>query len=470
MRKVSRRQFLMGVAAIGAVPLLAACQQPAAPAPTSAPGATSAPKPAGTTAPAATSAPKVSTGQTVRIMGGTSAYDMALSGTLNKEFTAQTGINVQMETLTDPILLQRSELELSSGGSSYDVIRMFFIKTGHFIGAGWCSPLDAYIARDAKEVDVSDFPTYAFQVGQANGHTYSLPWGADVQLLAYRKDVLDKFGVTNAPNTFDDLKSVCAKINTKELAAIVMRGAPQASAAAWIYPAFLQAYGGNVFADPPTDLTPTLNTQSAIDSAVMFTTLLRDYSVPGVGNFIYDDIVTAMSQGKAAMNIDGTFALGAMMDPTKNPQAANMWFAEVPKGPQARRPQMAVHGWLIPVGAKNKDLSWEWIKWAVSKSVIKEVALDFPYPPVVRQSVLLDADYLKKYNWAGGKFGQLVLDSIPLTRIAYRYVNEFLPVGDRLGVALSQILSNQMKPKDALDAAQKDAVDILTRAGVKVHS
>ena len=42
-------------------------------------------------------------------------------------------------------------------------------------------------------------------------------------------------------------------------------------------------------------------------------------------------------------------------------------FSMIPKGHKGRFPGVASHGWGIPVGAKNKDASWEFIKWSLSR-------------------------------------------------------------------------------------------------------
>ena len=51
-------------------------------------------------------------------------------------------------------------------------------------------------------------------------------------------------------------------------------------------------------------------------------------------------------------------------------------FAMVPKGPKGRFPGVASHGWGIPVGAKNKDASWEFIKWSMSKELIARLTAE----------------------------------------------------------------------------------------------
>ena len=55
------------------------------------------------------------------------------------EFEAATGIKVAFDIEAFPIYNQRMDLELSTGGSSYDVVIVTFIYQNRWISAGWVS-------------------------------------------------------------------------------------------------------------------------------------------------------------------------------------------------------------------------------------------------------------------------------------------------------------------------------------------
>ena len=59
-----------------------------------------------------------------------------------------------------PVYNQRADLELSTKGSGFDVLNVTFIYTSRWIGAGWLTPLDAYIKDPNKtpaDWDFADF-------------------------------------------------------------------------------------------------------------------------------------------------------------------------------------------------------------------------------------------------------------------------------------------------------------------------
>jgi multiple sugar transport system substrate-binding protein len=76
------------------------------------------------------------------------------------EFEATTGIHVDFDVQAFPVYNQRMDLELSTGGSSYDVIIVTFIYQNRWIGAGWVTDLDEF-AKDPNatppEWDPADF-------------------------------------------------------------------------------------------------------------------------------------------------------------------------------------------------------------------------------------------------------------------------------------------------------------------------
>ena len=47
------------------------------------------------------------------------------------------------------------------------------------------------------------------------GHTYGVPWRIDIRLMAYRQDYFDEAGLTEAPQTWDDLLNYAQKLTKR---------------------------------------------------------------------------------------------------------------------------------------------------------------------------------------------------------------------------------------------------------------
>src|SRR5688572_14093316 len=67
----------------------------------------------------------------------------------------------------------------------------------------------------------------------------------------------------------------------------------------WTFVPFLQAFGGNVFRNPPEDLTPTLDTPEAVAAAEYFARILKEFGPNGVLSYTPDQVVKALQSGRA---------------------------------------------------------------------------------------------------------------------------------------------------------------------------
>ena len=90
------------------------------------------------------------------------------------------------------------------------VISMDVVWTSEFAAKGYVVPLPA-----------DQFPTTGFLQSAVSSSTYfnklyAYPSTSDGGLLYYRKDLLDKYGITSAPTTFDEMKAACDKIRAGE--------------------------------------------------------------------------------------------------------------------------------------------------------------------------------------------------------------------------------------------------------------
>lgn len=419
------------------------------------------------TSPAASGKPLA--GQTIRCLLIDTVYTRAIKDYI-PEFEAMTGAKVEYDVQAFVIANQRIDLELSGGTGSYDVVNMTFIWSGKWIGANWATELTPLVddpaLTDKSKLELSDF--VGLSTFQRGNRLYALPYFAEVQLLEYRTDIFQKYNIVKPPETFDEMIAIANKVHSKEVAGNLLRGV---AALHFTWPAFLFSYGGAFFANPPQDMTPLLNSPQAVAATETYATLHRFY--PGSVSMADADTMTAFSQGKAAMWIDGTGVLSAALDPKRSVVHDKVSFAQVPAGPAGRKPQMAVHGMLIPAAAKEKHKGWEFIKWAISKELMSRISLERGYIPVPRDSILASSEYRKRFTFGNTDLGTLQAEG---GRIAdkgaymfYRTIPEFGPMGDRIVIAMGEVITKQRETKAALDALNKDVAEIMERAGHKVR-
>src|SRR4029453_3845187 len=226
-------------------------------------------------------------------------------------------------------------------------------------------------------VGSADFLSGAIAPMKSGGDVFALPFVAESTLMVYRRDVFERAGL-KAPETFDELLAAAPKIQTAEIKAYMGRGLGGFHR---FWPNYLFACGGRFFDDPPRDMTPMLASAESVKSAEVFGRLYREFSVPGVQSYAEPQSSGGMMEGRAAVYIDALAWVGLAADPAKSKVKDRVGFALPPGGPAGRFPQAAVHGLQIPAGAKQKEVSWEFIKWATSKEVMGRISATGVYPP-----------------------------------------------------------------------------------------
>jgi len=285
-------------------------------------------------------------------------------------------------------------------------------------------------------------------------------------MAAARGDLLDAAN-RKMPATFDEL------LETVKL----VKGRDDAAAFAtenifhWTWMPFLQGFGGKVFRNPPDDLMPMLDSPEAIASAEYFADLLRNYGPDGVLSYNFDQVIASMRLGRTNLTILNHGYLTQLGNRETSKVASTVRYAPVPRGPAGRFPQVAVHGWGIPVGSKKKAAAWEFIKWSMSKALLQRMLKEKGYAALTRASTLQTPEFQKSMIINGYDLGKLYIETVDSTKdghMAYRTVPVFPQAGEQMNKAIGAIASGQMPAKQALQQAQANLIADLKRAGVKL--
>ncbi len=96
--------------------------------------------------------------------------------------------------------------------TNIDVLTIDTTWTAEFASAGWLEPLGNYVNRKRGDT----FIPVTNKTGFLQGDVYAVPWKADIGLLYYRKDLLDKYNLS-PPDTWKALIDTSGKIMDSEL-------------------------------------------------------------------------------------------------------------------------------------------------------------------------------------------------------------------------------------------------------------
>ena len=367
------------------------------------------------------------------------------------EFTAATGIEVELEVVPESDITAKMLLEFSSGSGRYDVVQNNIIYIPGFLKAGYIAPLDDLAQKFPANYDKADFVPGYLNTNVVDGKLYGLPVYGESTFLMYRKDLFEEYGIA-PPKSFSEVTAAAKTIKEKSngaVAGITMRGA-QGIQNVYVWAGWLWGYGGEFIT---ADGKSALGTEEAAASLDAFASALRDYGPVGVANFGWEENRVLFQQGKAGMTMDATVNGAFNEDPAISSVVGKVGYVPVPvetdklKGGSS---SLAVHSLYISEASQNKEAAWLFASWATAKEQqIKSFALA-PNSGVTSLAALNSEEFNKRY----GAFKDAMLASINAGNPQYlptvEAANEVI---NNAGIAVSKVLAGTASAKDALAEA-----------------
>jgi multiple sugar transport system substrate-binding protein len=184
----------------------------------------------------------------------------------------------------------------------------------NYYDRGLLEPMDDVIAAIGQD---NFFPGATDVYKTPDGHYCALGIGnTAVDMLWYRRDLLQQAGIAEPPTTWDALRNACARMQRAGL-----YGAPLPyglnSMTSLIFIGFIHRAGGSVFAP---DLQIALDSQPTYQ-ALEFYRSMREYCPPGATGFSWGDSLTAFVSGASATGIYGGRVLANVAG--QNPKIAD---------------------------------------------------------------------------------------------------------------------------------------------------
>ena len=423
----------------------------------------------------ATPAAAPSTGKTIRVLVVGDPFQFSLEK-IKDDFTAKTGIGVEMENLAYDALNARLATSFISGTPDADVVNVDQMWSGQYSDNGWIVPLDDFIKRD-KDVDIKDFiPEVLYSLNTWRGHVVTLPIAAYGQGVVYRKDIFEANKIDPVPTdpantkgwTWDKYKEVVSglqgkQVDGKTLFGTVVCGA-QPVPIVHMYTQLAASFGTRwfkQFPNAPWDFTPTINSPENV-KALAFYKDLYDLSPPESINYVWFDAGTRFSQGDIGLFYWWTpyFYLvkndGYM---TGKPSVVQdkLGYGVLPKLSDDAPQTTSLGGWSlgIPSSSANHEEAWQFIKWATGVEAQKKMALlpdyNYQFSDFARASLYSDPEIAKIYPYLDM---QLKIMQQGNGKIVRPPAPGYTTLEGVYGLQLNQALSGSLSPEDALKTTE----------------
>ena len=386
------------------------------------------------------------------------------------EFTAETGIEVEVDQLPYLKMRERQTLELGQDEGEYDLIAYVVFSKADYVYADQLENLAKYFMNPKLADPAYDsddlIDGYVYNIGFAGGgkgylegktgSLFGIPYGSETSILGYRKDIFEKHGL-EVPTTYDEMLELACQIPELEpgMGGVASRAA-SGHHASHAFLLHLAPLGGRIFDD---EWNPTMNSAEGVAAAEALKQIV-DCGPEGATNFGFGEALGAFLSGDTAMFLDTTVVSGQTLDPNRAaPEVlGNVGWALHPEGVR-RGSQTGGFGIGIPANAENKEAAFLLMQWLTSKKGDKLVALAGGNPS--RFSTHADADVNAKFPHMA-TFGEALQYADPDWR-------PIIPVWGKinadLGTTLSKVLTEDLDIQEALDGVAMRTKAVMDEAG-----
>jgi sorbitol/mannitol transport system substrate-binding protein len=376
--------------------------------------------------------------------------------------TAHPGTKINFQVMEEGDLRAAVTADVASKAGQYDIVTIGAYETPQWGANGWLVDLTEPLKSDAN-YDVDDLLPPVREAISNNGKQYAVPFYGESSILMYNKEILGKAGVTLSANpTWQQVADAAKKVNSSTRAGICMRGKPGWGDLFAPLTTVVQTFGGNWY---DNSWNATVDSAEWKQAVTFYKTLLDTSGEKDPVSYSFNECLTALKEGKAAMWADASVA-ASMLEADDSPVKGKMGYAHMPVE------KTKESGWLwswnlaIPATTKSKDAAIDFVKWATSKDYHKLVGQKLGWslvPPGTRQSTY----DLPEYKKAAAAYAQITLDAMtsvkpkqpgvnpqPWVGIQYVSIPEFQDVGNQCAQLIANYLANRGSVDDALGKCQ----------------
>ncbi len=389
------------------------------------------------------------------------ADDVAKIQPLLDEYEATTGTRVNTAPAPYGELYTQLNVTLTQAGDAYDVVSLDDPWIPQFAGGGFLLNLEELMQAQGLALDedfvpelaaLGDFPPGTGIVG--------IPWVGNVQVFAWRTDVLEELGAS-VPATWDDVLALATQISEERgadgLYGIGVRGQPGNPAATSFLPV-LRGYGTDLI-DPETS-EPQLETDAAM-AAIETHLALAQQAPPGIETVGHAENGINLYSGAIAMSGDiWPDQLLQAFDPELS-QVVGMIEVGPEPAQEGVKPANMTGNWLlgIPEGSANPERALEFITWFTSAEIQKRLVLENNIP-ATRISVLEDPEAVEQLPFLPGMLAA-GRNALPRPRTPFYGALEEI-----YGRYVAQAIAGQTDGESAMRDANAEMRDLLVREGV----
>ncbi len=391
-----------------------------------------------------------------------------------KNFTQETGINVNFTVLPENDVRDKISQEFSSQAGQYDVASLSNFEIPIYAKSKWIAPLDGYLAKDGAFDQADILGPMTTSLSGADGKIYGEPFYGESSFLMYRKDVLAAKAITMpAKPTWQQVADIAAKVDGARpgMAGICLRGQPGWGQIFAPLTTVVNTFGGTWF---------TKDWQAGVDSpeftkaTQFYVDLVRAHGEKGAPQAGFTECLNDLIQGHAAMWYDATSAAGSLEAPG-SPVRGKIGYAAAPVVKTKSSGWLYAWSWSIQKASHKQDNAWKFISWASGKEYEELVGKELGWsrvPAGKRASTYENPNYLKAASAFAGPTKAAIENADPRNpgvqprpAIGIQFVDipEFPDLATQVSQDVSSAIAGRTTVPEALKHGQQLADNVAER-------
>ena len=426
---------------------------------------------------------KAHEGKSLKLLLNQHPYTDAMIANLDA-FKELTGINITYDVFPEDVYFERLTAALASGSTEYDAFMTGAYMTWTYGPAGWITDLNEWISDPAKTNPGYNWDDFLPGVrascawnGQPGGalgsddaKQWCLPWGFELNNLAYNRNMFEKVGAS-VPTNLDELVETSAKLTADVGDGVYGIGVRGSRSWATIHPGFLSGYANfgqkdlNVSDDGK--LSAAMNTAESRDFHTQWVDMIKNSGPRNWSTYTWYQVGTDLGAGASAMIYDADI-LGYFMNGGDNREAGNLAYAGFTANPEADAPTPNIWIWSLAMSAfsRDKDATWYFLQWASSAehALFGATKMDFVNP--VRQSVWDDEIFRQRLNDSYPGYVDAFDISAPGAKIQFTAQPLFFDLTTEWAAMLQRMVAGEVPVDEGLDQLVESVHRQLVEAGL----
>jgi multiple sugar transport system substrate-binding protein len=220
---------------------------------------------------------------------------------------------------------------------------------GQFVETGALEPV-------GNAVDPSVYFESAWQTGVVDGQAYGVPWYVETRVLYYRTDIAEQAGITTAPASWDDLKSMAQALQSKGGAEY---GIALGTKNSQEYLPFVWSNGGDVLGEDGN--TFALNSPQAVEALTYYDSFFEEGLTPTSVPEGFD-VTPAFVSGTHPMFFSGPWHVGLITDAGGADIEGKWTLVPMPKKVSGTS-FVGGSNLVVFKDSQNKDAAWAFVQF-----------------------------------------------------------------------------------------------------------